>query len=252
MRVEEGQESAFITCDSCSHEFYAQSGAASSRRITLTRAQLKMPEIEEFVVLLVGIASDGVLEYEELQKLTEWLNSHIHLEVPAVRFMVDLMIRICADGKITEEEIFEVQLAIERVLPKEYRSQITEARKTAYYDQPATANQLDAIESITYQRPIDLNRRQASELLSELFLNSPASNRQIMFLRFWNRVDLATKSRREISEWIDSFTHGDEARWLAWDLFKEESGDDGSQRDPLFVPIGAGEKYLERVYRNYR
>jgi hypothetical protein len=220
--------------------------------VTLTRTHLKMPEIEEFVVILVDIASHGVLEYEGLQKLTDWLNGHIHLDVPAVRFMVDLMLRVCADGQITDEEIFEIQLAIERVLPKEYRTHITEARKSAFYNQPATDNQLDAIARITYERPAGLSRREASEMLESLFRNPPASHRQIMFLRFWNRMDLATKSRREISEWMDVFIQGDQARWLAWDLFKNEHGDDGSQRDPSFVPIGAGEKYLRKVYRQYQ
>ncbi len=37
--------------------------------------------------------------------------------------------------------------------------------------------------------------------------------------------------------------------WLAWDLFKTESGDDGSQPDPSFVAIGAAEKYLENIHR---
>ena len=252
MRIDDAQANNPVTCNSCSHIFSPRGKTATAGRVTLTRAHLKMPEIEEFVVLLVNIASDGVLAYEDLQKLTDWLNSHVHLDVPAVKFMVDLLVRICADGKITDEEVFEIQLAIERVLPKEYRSQITEARKAAYYDQPASANQLDAIERITYQRPVGLSRREASETLDRLFANPPASNRQIMFLRFWNRMDLTTKSRREISEWMDSFIQADQARWLAWDLFKDESGDDGSQRDPSFVPIGAGEEYLERVYREYQ
>jgi hypothetical protein len=166
--------------------------------------------------------------------------------------MIDLMVRVCADGKITDEEIFEIQLGIERVLPKEYRTQIAEARKTAYNSQPASANQLDAIEGITHQRPVGLSRREASEMLDGLFTDPPASNRQIMFLRFWNRMDLTTKPRREISEWMDSFIQADHARWLAWDLFKDECGDDGSQRDPSFVPIGAGEKYLAKVYQEFQ
>lgn len=252
MRVEDSPLSDLIICASCGHNFSLRRESASATRVTLTRAQLKMPEIEEFVVLLVGIALDGVLEYEELQKLTDWLNRHVHLDIPAVKFMIDLMVRVCADGKITDEEIFEIQLGIERILPKEYRTQITEARKAAYYDQPASANQLDTIQSITHQRPVGLSRRQASEMLDQLFTNPPASNRQLMFLRFWNRTDLASKSRREISEWMDSFLQADQARWLAWDTFKKESGDDGSQRDPSVVPIGVGEQYLMKVYRQYQ
>lgn len=174
MRIEEAESGNAITCASCSHSFSPRSESAAAGRVTLTRAQLKIPEVEEFVVLLVNIASDGVLEYEELQKLTDWLNNYVHLEVPAVKFMVDLMVRVCADGKITDEEIFEIQLGIERVLPKEYRTQITDARKAAYYDQPASANQLDTIESITHERPVGLSRREASEMLDRLFTDPPA------------------------------------------------------------------------------
>lgn len=250
-RIDDAQSSDLTTCSSCHHNFIPVNHDAKAARVTLTRAQLEMPEVEEFVVLLVNIASDGVLEYQELQKLTDWLNGHVHLDVPAVRFLVDLMVRVCADGKIAAEEMFEIQLGIERALPKQYRTQITEARKAAYYNQPASDNQLDAISAMTHERPVGLSRREASERLDELYTNPPASNRQLMFLRFWNRMDLANKSRREISEWMDEFIQADHARWLAWDLFKADSGDDGSQCDPSFVPIGAGEKYLRKVYQNF-
>ena len=252
MRIDDIQSAELTFCNSCNHSFSPRNESTTGARVTLNRTHLKMPEVEGFVVLLVNIASDGVLEYAELQKLSDWLNSHIHLDVPAVKFVVDLMLRVCADGKITDEEIFEIQLGIERILPKEYRTQITEARKAAYYDQPASTNQLDAIEGITHQRPVGLSRREASEMIDSLFTNPPASNRQLMFLRFWNRMDLATNSRREISEWMNAFIQADQARWLAWDLFKDESGDDGSQRDPSFVPIGAGDKYLEKVYGQFK
>jgi hypothetical protein len=248
MRIEDAHSGATGTCSSCNQAFSPQAEPGTTGRVTLTRAQLKLPEIEEFVVLLVNIASDGVLEYEELQQLTDWLNAHVHLEVQAVKFMVDLMVRVCADGKITPEEIVEIQFGIERVLPKEYRTRITEARESAYYNQPASENQLAAIHALTHQRPAGLSRREASEMLDQLYTNPPASNRQLMFLRFWNRMYLATKSRREISEWMDAFIQDDHARWIAWDAFKQEYGDDGSQRDPSFVPLDAGQKYLERIY----
>jgi hypothetical protein len=218
-------------------------------RITLTKAQLQIPEVQEFVELLVKIAADGVLEYEELQSLTEWLNNHSKSEIPAIRFMFDLMIAICADGKITDEEIFEVQLAIERILPKEFRNQIAAKRKTVYYAQPASQNQLDLIQQFRGTRPAGLTRAEASEVIDQMFQNPPASNRQLMFLRFWNRMDLAHLSRREIAEWMDEFTTQDPSVWEAWTLFKNESGDDGEQNDPSFVPIGAGEKYLGRVLK---
>jgi hypothetical protein len=252
MQIDDTHADALASCKSCNHSFHPRKVSVVGTRVTLTRTQLQMPEIEEFVVLLVNIAADGVLEYEELHKLTEWLNGHVHLDVPAVKFMVDLMLGVCEDEKITEEETFQIQLGIERVLPKEYRTQIAETRKKVYYDQPATVNQLNYIESLTRRRPVGISKRQASEMLDALLVEDegpPASNRQIMFLRFWNRLDLADKSCREVSTWMDYFIEADYGRWLAWEKFKEEIGDDGSQRDPSFVPIDAGDKYLRKVYQ---
>ena len=221
----------------------------TSVRLTLTKKHLNRPEIQDFVALLVGIASDGVVEYEELQRLTTWLNSNVNSDVPAVRYMVNLMLRVCSDGELGQEEIFEIQLAIERVLPKEQRARIAETRKAIYYDQPASANQLDLIEELTFRRPEGLTRRAASEMIDEFFSNPPPTNRQLMVLRFWNRLDLSGCSRREISDWMDAFLNEDYNRWGAWELYKKESGDDGLQNDPEVVPIGVGESYLARVRR---
>jgi hypothetical protein len=216
-------------------------------RITLTKTQLEILEVHEFVELLVKIAADGVIEYEELELLTDWLNNHSESQVLAIRFMFDLMIAICADGKITDEEIFEVQLAIERILPKEFRDRIVAKRKTVYYSQPASENQLDLIEKFQRKRPVGLTRAEASEVIDGLFQNPPASNRQIMFLRFCNRMDLSHLSKREIVDWMDEFINQNPLVWKAWNLFKKESSDDGEQNDPSFVPIGAGEKYLQKI-----
>jgi hypothetical protein len=244
-RVSETEAGQFITCDSCGYSYICKDAARNGTRLTLTRAQLKQPEVEEFVVLLSKIASDGILEYEEVQALAEWLNGHSHSQVPAIQFMFDLMLRISTHGKLEGEETFEIQLAIERVLPKEFRTQISEARKKAYYSQPASQQQLDVIEQITNIRRAGLTRVEASDLIQ----NPPASNRQIMFLRFWNRLDMASQSRHEICDWMDAFISENRARWTAWDLYKRDSHDDGTQHDPSSVPIGAGEKYLEKAYR---
>jgi len=217
------------------------------QRVTLTKAQMQSADVQEFGTLLVNIAADGVLGYEELQTLTEWLNTHKDLDVPAIKFMFDLLLRICEDGRITEEEIFDIQLAIERILPKEFRTKITDTRKTVYYQQPASTNQLDLLQQLTGDRPVDLTRSQASERIENHFANPPASNRQVMFLRFWNRMDLSNLSRRDIAEWMDAFINDDKMRWQAWDLYKDESGDDGEQNDPSTVPLGAYTKYLPRV-----
>lgn len=83
------------------------------------------------------------MEYEEMVQLANWLNAHSKLEIPAVQYLFRAMLKISADGVLTNEEIFELQLAIERVVPKVYRTAITQHRLDAYYDGPATERQLD-------------------------------------------------------------------------------------------------------------
>lgn len=81
-------------------------------------------------------------------------------------------------------------------------------------------------------------------MIERLKDNRPASQRQIMFLRFWGRPDLANRSRAEVTAWMTRFIDVDERRKHAWNMYKLEVGDDGSQGDPIRVPIGIGERYL--------
>lgn len=73
--------------------------------------------------------------------------------------------------------------------------------------------------------------------------NSPTP-RQIMVLRFWNRMDLANRSRGEIVDWLEHFYAQDSRRKSAWQLYKLQNKDDGTQRDPSWVKIGEGENCL--------
>jgi hypothetical protein len=57
-------------------------------------------------------------------------------------------------------------------------------------------------------------------------------------------MDLVGCSRDEITDWMSLFIDEDERRKRAWNRYKQEINDDGSQRDPSFVPIGIGTSYL--------
>jgi hypothetical protein len=57
-------------------------------------------------------------------------------------------------------------------------------------------------------------------------------------------MDLEQSSKWEIEQWQNQFYAEDPRRKAAWEAFKLEIGDDGSQHDPSCVPIGAGESYL--------
>lgn len=226
---------------------FAEWAQSKSVRVTLTKSQLQEPEIQTFAALLLRIASDGTLDRADLEALTDWLNAHNESAVPAVKFLFDLLMRICADGRITDEEVFEIQLAIERILPKDFRAMVTGKRKEAYYSQSASEAQLNLIAQQTGTRPDGLTRAQASEAIEANFSNPRASNRQLMFLRFWNQMDVAQYDRRQIAEWMDNFIAADHRRWAAWNLYKEVIDDDGGQNDPTLVPLGEYVNYLPQV-----
>jgi hypothetical protein len=119
----------------------------------------------------------------------------------------------------------------------------------------ATEKQLEYIRSLGGNPRLGLSRAEAQELIPQLQTKQyqtsaqqqPPTQRQMMVLRFWNRTDLAQTSKWEVEQWLTKFYDEDSRRRKAWELFKAEAGDDGSQHDPLFAPLGAGENYLNKV-----
>jgi len=216
------------------------------QRVSLTKSHLKDPIGIELLNLLSEIGQDGILDYDELQKLSEFLNAHKHCDIPGVKFLFNLMIEVCSDQEITSEELVDIQLGIEKVLPPDYRSEIKRSRLTVAPPLPdaATERQLNYIQILGGNAPPGLTKWEASQLIAQLKWKPPASPRQIMFLRFWGRMDLVGHSRDEITDWMSQFIDEDERRRRAWNRYKQEINDDGSQRDPSFVPVGIGNSYL--------
>jgi hypothetical protein len=219
----------------------------SGQRLSLTKGQLASPIGQELLNLLSDIGKDGVLEYEELERLSGFLNCNKNCEIPGISFLFNLMIEVCEDQKITSEELVEIQLGIERVLPPATRTAIKRSRLALIpplLPEAASERQLEYIRILGGVAPPGLSKWDASELIDRLKQNPPASPRQIMFLRFWGRTDLMGCSRDEVTAWMSGFIDEDERRKHAWNRYKDEIGDDGSQRDPSFVPIGIGSNYL--------
>lgn len=73
----------------------------------------------------------------------------------------------------------------------------------------------------------------AADLIDELVSRRPVTQRQMMLLRFWDRLDLATSRREELSQWIDDWHSSDDRRWIAWDMLKART----KEADPEFVPV---------------
>ena len=108
----------------------------------------------------------------------------------------------------------------------------------------ATDRQIEYIRNLGGNPPPGLSHVEASEIIQKLLAIEQPTPRQIMVLRFWNRLDLAQSSKHQIEEWLTQFYDEDPRRKAAWEIFKVEIADDGSQHDPSIVPIGAGQNYL--------
>ena len=299
---------------------------SKSTRFILTPKQCETPLGQELVSLLIEIERDGFVTEQGVRRLNEWLESKSDSKILAILYLLDLSRHVLSCGKLTNDAAFEMQLAIERVLPKPIRQPILlkryEVQKTlpageqiiaeirklggnpppgltrleafqleSNLSSPATENQiayirrlggnpvptinlqaasdliqellhsvkatekqLDFIRSLGGNPPWGLSRAGAEELIPRLLAeqrekqareDSPTP-RQTMVLRFWNRLDLADKSKWDVEQWLDKFYHEDFRRKVAWETFKLANGDDGSQRDPSWVPIGVGESYLSK------
>jgi hypothetical protein len=99
-------------------------------RVFLTKPELATEAGRQLLELTVRIATDGKLDLDEIKELRKWLRANKgHETVAAIGYLHDIMARITADGVIDREELFELHLAIERVIPTTYRTPVIEARK---------------------------------------------------------------------------------------------------------------------------
>jgi len=100
-----------------------------TRRISLTKSQLRTELGAELLSLCQSTTADGRVAPEEAQGLREWLNEAAAAELPAASYLREVVERVLADGVITPQECREVYQAIEAVLPPEVRRQAAAARR---------------------------------------------------------------------------------------------------------------------------
>jgi hypothetical protein len=99
-------------------------------RVYLTNPELETPLGKQLLELTVRIASDGKLELAGIKELHKWLRSNKDNDtIVAIGYLHEIMSRITADGVIDRDELTELHLAIERVIPAAWRPPIIQARK---------------------------------------------------------------------------------------------------------------------------
>ena len=252
-------------------------------RVTLTKKQIATDAGTQLLSLLVDIGQDGELTAEEIYRLRGWLENNRTVEFPGIQHLRAVVDEALRDEQLSDDERLDLLLELERVLPIHDRSAVTaarrdraaqlraeeraqrtvEARSGAYSDSdyaqspawhahPATDAQKNYIRALGELNAAPQTKGEASTLIEALLARPKSPTpRQKMVLRFWG-VDLPGASRTEISAWMNGFYADDEDRIFAWEEYKREIVDDGSQRDPDTIPLRVGHTYLERVKKRRR
>lgn len=99
-------------------------------RVFLTNPELETEAGKQLLELTLRIAADGKLELPEIKELWKWLRANKENQtITAIGYLHDIMTRITADRVIDRDELLELHLAIERVIPTAHRGSIIQARK---------------------------------------------------------------------------------------------------------------------------
>lgn len=99
-------------------------------RVFLTTPELETEAGKQLLKLTFRIATDGKLDLPEIKELRKWLRDNKSNEsVAAIGYLQDIMARITADGVIDRDELLELHLAVERVIPTSHRKSVIQARK---------------------------------------------------------------------------------------------------------------------------
>lgn len=245
----------------------ATRGAPKRRSVTRTRVGLTGRDLdtESGVALLERLEAvwvDGIVGDDEAQALADWLEAAAtQADLPGLHFLHEEVTEILADGIVSEPEKRLLRDAILRVLPTTERERARarfaeaaaaarEARRQAREVEAnrATAAQRDYIAVLGGTCGEDATLAEASALIDSLLATRPTP-RQLMVLRFWNRLDLRAEGVVGVSAWMDQWYTEDPDRKEAWALWKREIRDDGDGTAYAVerVPIGAGDAYLARI-----
>lgn len=114
----------------CRYTVQIQIFSYDAMRVFLTKPELEIDAAKELLKLCLQITDDGKLDLEEIKTLRKWLRVNKDDDsVAAIPYLYDIMARITADGVIDRDELLELQLAIERVIPTANRTPAIQARK---------------------------------------------------------------------------------------------------------------------------
>ena len=174
-------------------------------RVTLTKAQSATAVGQELIRLLSEIVKDGLVTEEGFHRLEEWLDGRSEPEVPAVGFLARLASEKQGKGEFTLEDAFDLESAVERVLPKHVREGFTPNRPDLWPLQPATESQIQYIYNLGGTPGPNITKQEAAALIKQLQeqLRPRATEKQLAFIRELGGRPPPNISKRSASELID-------------------------------------------------
>jgi hypothetical protein len=151
------------------HRFEHRNEEDSSMRVYLTNTELETEVGKQLLELVVRIATDGKLDLPEIKELRGWLLSNKENDsVVAIGYLRGIMDRITADRVIDRDELLELHLAIERVIPTTHRTPILQARKKREAARRERLRELRRIEQEKEKEALDRIRKEEHARLMRL------------------------------------------------------------------------------------
>lgn len=161
---------------------------SSGTRIALTTAQARSANGEELIAFLLDLVRDGFIPEDGVKKLLHWLEPRANSEINAVHFLLDIVRTASASGHLTKDNRFMVQLAVERVLPKQIRETISKKRLEIQSSLPAGERLLESIRQWGVVPPSNMTIAQAEKFLERL-RNRATDNQKAYIKSLGGRFD---------------------------------------------------------------
>jgi hypothetical protein len=231
---------------------------AKRARFVMNVSEAESEYGQRLLNLLLDICHDGILKIDEVERLHMLLRNDV-AGMPSVDYLRSITREIVADGSVDEVESYRLKKAILRVAPKGVRgvfadhlSQIGLPDPAEPLGQPrwrfdeATERQLDLIVRLGGQTSPKMSKGDASDEIERLLENRGPSARQIMVLRFFDRMDLLSTTKDEVCLWMDTAFHENPRLELAWAAYKRETAMDPRDVDYAKIPIGEYRKYIKK------
>ena len=210
---------------------------SKSQRVTLTSAHCEIPIVRELIALLIEIEEDGFITDLGARRLSAWLEAKQDSEIPAFRFLLDTSRLVLAAGEISTRTVpeimiaLELQVAIERVLPKQIREPIV-AKRTQVEAQlrnnvPAGKGLLDRIRELGGKPPQGITAAEAYELKETLY-HQP-TEKQLEYIRALGVNPPPDLTRFTAIELIDKLLHSTKATERQFQDIRDRGGNPSAE-----------------------